>query len=163
MSIRFGWSVIIGLLLVCALSGSSSVHASAAKRATHSILVDRGSSGGLRWAVGLMRGAGRDGGQRPCVATQIIDTRPPSEIRGFSYDRELKVCSPLPKFGPPNIVSLSVGEGDDQLMVFGLAFVPTVSEVRLDFGDAGSRMMRLRSLNSVQMRNAGCYQSDTAH
>jgi len=119
------------------------------------VKVDGGKLSDFQWAVALASDGGEHGGQRPCVLAQLIDLASPGGPNDFARERMFKACSPLTKTVPPNIVSLSVGEGKDEVSVFGMAFVPAIASVSLDFGSEGVTRVKLKELNDVQRRNAG--------
>jgi hypothetical protein len=141
----------VALAAVCAAVPSIVFGAQAGHRP---ILVDHGRLGQYRWAVGVMRDGGTLGGQRPCVATQVLDTvyGGPND---FSQQKTLKLCSRLSVKGAPTIVSVGAGKEGAAVEVFGIAAVPAIRSLHLDFGPAGIERVKLRRLNGVQMRNAG--------
>jgi hypothetical protein len=110
---------------------------------------------GYQWAIIVGRDNGRSGGQRPCVVTQSFDTEIEKHTTDFATERSLKICSPLPPRGVPNIVSLSVGNGDRKMTIVGMAFSPHIAAVLLDLGVRGEKTVTLRALKGAQMRQAG--------
>lgn len=119
------------------------------------VLLGKGQIKGYKWAVVVGRDYGRSGGQRPCVVTHSFDTEIEKNPADFVTERSLRVCSPLPPRGVPNIVSLSVGKGDREMTIVGMAFSPRIAAVVLDLGAGGEKTVTLRALKSAQMRQAG--------
>lgn len=125
----------------------------AGERQYHPVSLNQGTLLQQEWAVGVIRDGGKQGGQRPCLMISSADTRGPSGEEDFSgYS---KVCSALPPDGPPSILSVVAGEGSREVTVLGMAFVPQVASAYLDFGPYGHTRVKLKELNSVQMRTAG--------
>lgn len=120
------------------------------------VLLDHGTLLGYRWTIGLARDGGKKGGQRPCLMSQIVDTRRTGMGEAdFTGETRLKSCSVITPTGRPNNVNLTTGEGDREVTVFGMAFASKVTSADLDFGPGGHIRVRLKKLNSVQMRNSG--------
>lgn len=119
------------------------------------VLLDRGVLLQHEWAVGVVRHDGRKGRWRPCLLERVSDFRNISSGEGnFSNEMVARVCARLPVDGPPNIMSLTAGEGRQEMTVFSMAFVPRVRSVWLDFGPNGSRRVRLKIMNKDQARVA---------
>lgn len=119
------------------------------------LLLDRGTLRGYQWTVELTRDAGKHGGQRPCLISQIVDTRRSGTGEtNFTGETGLKACSVLAPTGPPTNVNLTVGDGNREVTVFGMAFAPQVASIDLDFGPDGHMRVKVKKLNSVQIRNA---------
>jgi len=147
---RAGLFLILGF---CALTQG----AASAERAQHRpLLLDQGTLRGHQWTVGLMRDVGKQGGQRPCLVNQIGEA--PQTGLGetdFSGETKLKSCSALTPAALPNELSLTIGDGNREITVFGIAFAPQVTSAYLEFGPDEYIRVKLKKLNSVQTRNAG--------
>lgn len=118
--------------------------------------LDHGTLRGYQWAVGLKRDDGKLGAQRPCLISQITDTRRSGTGENdFTSQSGLSSCSALVPTNPPNDVSLTVGEGNREVTVVGMAFASQVTSAYLDFGTDRHIRVRLKKLNGVQIRNAG--------
>jgi hypothetical protein len=150
----FSRGTIAGFLVLAAAWAGVLSAVSWAQAGHRPVLVDYGKVGQYQWAVGVIRDSGKQGGRRPCVAARVLDTvyGGPND---FSQEKTLKLCSALAVASPPNIVSLSSGEGGKVIEVFGIAAVPAIRTIEFDFGGAGMRSIRMKQLNAIQMRNAG--------
>jgi len=117
------------------------------------VVLDEGKLKHYRWGVTVARDDGVDGGQKPCVASSLLDLKPKGYPPGLVNETFLKVCSVLDLRMPPNIVSVAFGKGSSEVTVFGIAFVPSVTAIQLDFGAKGRRKLRLRLLMPNRCRS----------
>jgi hypothetical protein len=149
-------AILAGVLLVLAFCAGIQQAAHAGHAQYRSLLLDQGTLLGYRWTIGLVRDGGRKGGQRPCLTSQIVDTRPTGMGEtDFTGETRLKSCSIISPTGRPNKVNLTTDEGNREVTVLGMVFAPEAASADLDFGLGGHIRVRLKRLNSVQMRNAG--------
>lgn len=141
--------LILGVALLCLMS--STVFGAQGPRA---LLVDHGQLNKFRWAVGVMRHSDKTGGQRPCVGVQVLDTvyGGPSD---FSQQQSLKACSGLSLVTAPNVVSVTSGEGRRAVEVLGIAVAPAIRILHLDFGVAGTKVLRTKQFSVAQRQSAG--------
>lgn len=114
------------------------------------ILLDEGARPGYRWGLLAYRDKGAEGGKRPCLLTIIYFKS--SWGLGESDDT---LCGPLPRGGPPVMLSYSFGSGEKEVTIFALAFERRVASIRVNLGEAGVRTIHLKILNKRQSQNAG--------
>jgi len=138
-------------VLVCILvaAGAMVPAASGSTEKPREVLLEEGTAPGYRWGMLAHRDGGVGGGQRPCIVT-IIYFR---SSWGWSESDDTE-CGPFPKGGPPDILTYSFGDGDDQLTVFALGFQRRIASVELDLGQAGTTKTRLHLVNSRQRKIA---------
>lgn len=113
------------------------------------ILLEEGARPGYRWGMLAYRDKGTEGGKRPCLLT-IIYFR---SSWGVSESDDT-FCGPLPRGGPPVMLSYSFGSGEEEVTIFALAFERRVASIRLSLGEAGTRAIHLKILNKRQSQNA---------
>ena len=142
--------VIATIFLSCTLLGSTE-----AKPAPQGpVVLQEGRFGSFLWGVSVSRDNGRRGGQRPCLGSTLIDTKPANLPSGFTNETYAEVCSPLPPNSPPNIVSVNFGKGLKRVTVVGIAFEPKVEVAQLNLGDKSDKRVILKLLTNAQMRKA---------
>lgn len=135
------------LLTMC---GAVSAAAAGDRQEKRPILLDEGALPNYRWGMIAERGSGRLGGKQPCISV-IIYFR---SSWGWSESDD-RVCGPLPRGGPPEILSYTFDGEGDEVTIFAVAFEPRVETARFDLGNAGRRTTRLHIINSRQKRIAG--------
>jgi hypothetical protein len=113
-------------------------------------LLGSGSIGGYRWAVF----AGLDGEspdpRRPCIKVAT------GEGEETGYGTTQRMCIPLDV--EPKLNGMSTGVAEETRTVLGMAFPRRVRSVRLWLEGRGSRLVRLRLLNTEQAAFAGLTQ-----
>lgn len=113
------------------------------------ILLDEGARPGYRWGMLAYRDMGAEGGRHPCLLTIIYF----KSSWGLSESDDT-FCGPLPRGGPPVMLSYSFSSGEKEVTIFALAFERHVASVRLNLGKAGTRAIHLKILNERQSQNA---------
>jgi hypothetical protein len=113
------------------------------------ISLDEGARPGYRWGMLAYRDKGAEGGKRPCLLTIIYF----KSSWGFSESDDT-LCGPLPRGGPPALLSYSFGSGEEEVTIFALAFERRVAFIKANLGEAGMRTIHLKVLNERQSQNA---------
>jgi hypothetical protein len=113
------------------------------------ILLEEGARPGYRWGMLAYRDKGAEGGKHPCLLTFIYFR----SSWGLSESDDT-FCGPLPRGGPPVMLSYSFGNGEKEVTIFALAFERRVASIRLNLGEAGTRTLHLKILNERQSQNA---------
>lgn len=115
------------------------------------VLLDEGKLPSFKWGVRARRDRGREGGRRPCLLVTILHRTP-----GFgTWESDDTTCGPLPRGGPPELLTYSFDEEDRSATIFVLAFEPRVTRVKLDFAEEETAMIRLKTLNPRQQELSG--------
>lgn len=138
---RLGAGLVIGALTMVAASSAT---------ASKVVFLEEGKLPSYRWGMLVHRDHGRGGNRRPCIVL-IVRFRSgwgPTE----SDDTN---CGPLPRRGPPVIMTDSFGSGEKAVAIFALAFDRRVASVQMDLGEAGAKTVRLKLMNGRQAQNAG--------
>ena len=114
------------------------------------VALGKGEESGFGWGVYAHRDKGRSGGKRPCITVRLLHRE-----GQFVGESDSVVCKALPPTGPFIILSESVGEGNSEFTVYGLAYAMRVSKLSLQFSSAGARTVQLHTLSQRQRRRSG--------
>lgn len=114
------------------------------------VALGKGEESGFRWGVYAHRDKGQGGGKRPCITVRLLHRE-----GQFVGESDSVICKALPPTGPFIILSESVGEGNSEFTVYGLAYALRVSKVALEFSSTGARTVQLHTLSQRQRRRAG--------
>jgi hypothetical protein len=145
---RLNRAGVLTFVAVAALLLAAGAHAGNGK-APKRILLEEGARPGYRWGMLAYRDKGAEGGKHPCLLTIIYF----KSSWGLSESDDT-FCGPLPRGGPPVMLSYSFGSGEKEVTIFALAFERRVASIRLNLGEAGTRTIHLKILNERQTENA---------